>query len=83
MAVQGMQFFKPHSEATKKKCDCMRGRTIHIFPDSDGLEKWREAADYLAGMGFNVIFRDEVIARFAPESKTDIADVIINAKLND
>lgn len=83
IAVQGMQFFKPHSETTRKKCDCMRGRTIHIFPDSDGLEKWREAADYLAGMGFNVIFRDELIARFTPESKTDIADVIINTKMNE
>lgn len=83
IAVQGMQFFKPYSEATRDKCDCMRGRTIHIFPDSDGLVKWREAADYLAGIGFNVMFRDEVIGRFTPESKTDIADVIINAKLND
>lgn len=83
IAVQGMQFFKPYSEATRDKCDCMRDRTIHIFPDSDGLVKWREAADYLAGIGFNVMFRDEVIGRFTPESKTDIADVIINAKLND
>lgn len=81
IAVQGMQFFKPHSEATKEKCNCMKGRTIHVFPDSDGLVKWREAADYLAGMGFNVIFRDEVISRFTPDSKTDIADVIIRAKL--
>lgn len=73
IATQGKGAFDDESNLFEP----MRGRAIHIFPDTDGLTIWSAKAAALTERGYNAIFRDEVIKILPPESKADIADVII------
>lgn len=73
IATQSKTAFDP----TSSLFEPMRGRAIHIFPDTDGLTEWKAKAAALTERGYNAIFRDEVIKILPPESKADIADVII------
>lgn len=77
IAVGGFEYFNPDSEKQRAKIDRLKGRCLHIFPDADKLTDWKERADKLREQGFNILFRDEVIKLFAPNSGIDIADVII------
>lgn len=73
------------------KAKSLKGRDIHVFPDSDGIEDktngkgiiskgWRSIAAELSKAGHRVVFRDELIGQYPPQSKTDIADIIIAAR---
>lgn len=73
IATQGKGQLSPDSASV----EVLKGRELHLFPDTDGLQSWSEIAARLRAQGFNVIFRDEVIKLLPAESKTDIADVII------
>lgn len=58
----------------------LEGRILHLFPDADKLKEWRSAADDLRAAGFSVHFRNEVMGRYPPECKLDIADLMIKEK---
>lgn len=73
IATQGKNQINPDSAGVS----ALKGREIHLFPDTDGLQAWSEIATQLRDHGFNVIFRDEVIKLLPTDSKADIADVII------
>lgn len=77
VAVGGFDYFNPDSEKQRAKLDRLKGRCLHIFPDVDKLTQWKERADKIREQGFNVVFRDEVIKMFAPNSGIDIGDVIV------
>lgn len=72
IAVQSKTEFKPGH-----KLEALVGRTLHIFPDTDGMMLWREQIAALTSAGYVMILRDEVMKLFPAESKLDIADVII------
>lgn len=64
-------------EASRSEVAALTERELYIFPDTDHAEEWKEAAAQLTAAGFKVTFRDEVMGLFPPESKLDIADIII------
>lgn len=72
IAVQTKGKMKPCREM-----EALAGRQINLFPDTDGMESWTEIAQELSKQGYDIRVRDEVMGMFPPESKCDIADVII------
>ena len=56
----------------------LKGREIHLFPDVDGVEDWRKAANELKEQGFNVFLNDVIATDAEPGSKDDIADLILS-----
>lgn len=73
IATQGKGNFEPNHPSQA----ALRGRELHIFPDADGLQAWRDISAQMRAQGCRIIFRDEVIKLLPAESKADIADVII------
>lgn len=61
----------------RMEADALRGRELHIFPDTDHMAEWSAVADRLRESGFKVKYRDEVMKQFPPASKLDIADIIV------
>lgn len=59
------------------KLEPFKGRVIHVYPDADAVEDWRKHVDDMRSNGYNVIYRDDIIAKYPPESKIDIADLMI------
>lgn len=55
----------------------LKHREIHLFPDVDGVEDWRKAAEELETQGFNVFLNDVMASDAKPDSKDDIADLIL------
>ncbi len=53
------------------------GKEIHLFPDVDGIEDWRLAADELKEQGFNVFLNEVMFQHAKPGSKEDIADLVL------
>jgi len=55
----------------------LKNREIHLFPDVDGMEDWRKAANEMEAQGFNVFLNDVMAKSAEPGSKDDIADLIL------
>lgn len=63
-----------------RRCAAIRDRAVYVFPDVDGIEAWNAKAAALAKDGFRIFFCGQYIADNAtPESKDDLADIIIKA----
>src|SRR5699024_6826974 len=62
----------------------LKGRNIHLFPDVDGVDDWKQQADEMRQQGLRIIVND-VMASY-PEwkgTKADIADLLVNVDVND
>lgn len=59
-----------------RRCAELKGRAVYIFPDADGVSKWREKAKALQQEGFNIFFCGEYITAYASAPKDDLGDII-------
>lgn len=65
------------SNLNARRCQAVRERDIYIFPDSDGVAKWRERATALHKEGFKIFFCSEIISRWATNPKDDLGDIVL------
>lgn len=65
------------SESCMAFMGSIKGRVIHVWPDADALEEWREVCDHYKAQGYDIRFRDELISEFPKDSKIDIADLVV------
>ena len=74
MACGGLEFLKLDSLQTL----IATGRKIWIWPDKDGVEKWRDKVSHLLSdnMGITTKFLDDFWTE-ADGQKTDVADIIL------
>lgn len=71
----------PHSDGSpRQEWEPLRGRTLHLFPDADGVSAWSSHASAMKAQGYDAIIRDEIVKQLPPKSKWDIADVILYEK---
>lgn len=68
------------SNLNPERFEPLRGYKVTIFPDRDGLTKWREKAQALANQGFNISI-DTTITRYPGSPKDDLADIILRCRL--
>ena len=59
-----------------RRCAALDGRECYVFPDADGLERWREKATALHASGFSVYFCGEYITDHAQAPKDDLGDIL-------
>ena len=74
MACGGLEFLKLDSLQTLID----QGRTVWIWPDKDGVEKWRDKVSHLLSdnVGITTKFLDDFWTE-ADGQKTDVADIIL------
>lgn len=58
-------------------CEPLRGRVIHIFPDTDAIPRWEQFCADLQAAGHSARLRVELLGLLPAESKLDICDIII------
>ena len=64
------------SNLNARRCAALDGRECYVFPDADGLERWREKATALHASGFSVYFCGEYITAHAQAPKDDLGDIL-------
>lgn len=60
-----------------ERCRALKGRSVYLFPDSDGVEGWTRRGLEMAKQGFNVHNCAEVVTENAKNAGDDIADIIL------
>lgn len=60
-----------------RRCQAVRDRDVYVFPDADGIAKWREKAAALHSEGFKVFFCCDTISRRATAPKDDLGDIVL------
>ena len=61
-----------------RRCQAVRDRDVYVFPDRDGIAKWRERATALHDEGFRIFFCGEIITRRAANPKDDLGDLVLS-----
>lgn len=61
-----------------RRCQAVRNRDVYVFPDRDGMARWREKATALHNEGFRIFFCGEIITRRATNPKDDLGDIVLN-----
>lgn len=58
--------------------DCLKGRSVSLFPDRDGTALWREKARQMAARGIQMAM-NPFVEQNPGEPKDDLADIVIRA----
>ncbi len=65
------------SNLTPTRLQALKGHECKVFPDADGVDKWRAKVEALRAEGFNISFcSDYILTHAAPGSKEDLGDII-------
>lgn len=63
-------------------CEFLKGKTICLFPDKDGIEIWRPIMNKLIGKGYSVVMMESFFSDFTDDteeySHADICDILIS-----
>lgn len=66
------------SRLNARICAAVKEREIYLFPDADGVQKWREKAEKMQADGFNNLhIAADFVMRYAVQPKDDLADIIL------
>lgn len=60
---------------TPERCRGAKGRSLYLFPDSDGVESWGQKAERLRADGFSVYLCSDTIKQYSRGAKDDLADI--------
>lgn len=58
---------------SSEKMECLKGRTVRLFPDSGCLQKWRDKMSQTSGINYSL---SEELESYPPN--TDLADILLS-----